>query len=337
MNYIRRILARVRRADLNFNLIEEGDRICVGISGGKDSSLLLYSLIYYRMYAKKNFEIIPIILNLGFDQFNPTPLIEFFKKHGVEILVEDASTIYPILKANQQDGKHLPCSICSRMKKAAINQAAHKHNCNKVAFGHHYDDALETLLLNTIYGGRLATFDPKMHLDRENIIFIRPLVLAREDEIKGAQRETGIPIVVSGCPADKTTRREDMKNDLKSVFKKYEPSYRNLENMLINERKSGLWFDRVVIGTENLQIEKVINRQQSFVFLKQYEKEINGELIYNDEDDYFNIKKDNEIIGTMIIRVVSSTNIALVYLTKNLEKEFDKFKIKIEEYYHFTF
>lgn len=334
MKFVRKVLARVRKADHTFNLINEGDRICVGISGGKDSSVLLYSLIFYKMYAKVDFEIVPIILDLGFEKFDPIPLIQFFRQFKVEIIVEDAKSIYPILKANQDDDKHLPCSICSRMKKAAINQAAHKNGCNKVSFGHHYDDAIETMFLNVVYGGRLATFAPKMHLDREDIVFIRPLALAREEEIIKACRELNMPIIDSGCPANKMTKREDVKNDLKSMYKRYNQSSQNIESILTNDTKSDIWFDKQQIKiTGEFYLEKVVNLEQGITLSSEYQNETKSKLIFHDSYYYFLIKKDEAVLGTLIFEL-NNHLYKEIYLSKKYLGLRESIYIALKDFYN---
>src|SRR5574344_963977 len=197
MKSIKGILGGIRQADQKFALFEEKDRIMIGVSGGKDSMVLAYALIQYQRFNFVNFEIVPAILDLGFPGFDATKIKEFFTNIGSELKVIDCSDVYKILKIQQKEAKHLPCSICSRMKKAAMNKAAKELGCNKVAFAHHADDAIETLFLNEIYGGRVSTFSPKMFLSKEKITFIRPLVLAKEEDLRRLCDEENIPI----CPS----------------------------------------------------------------------------------------------------------------------------------------
>ena len=186
MKAIRTLLACIRKADQTYNLINHGDKIIVGLSGGKDSLALLYSLNLYKKFSHTDFEIQPVTLDLGFPNFDRKPLDEFCESLGLKLIVRDSKEVFEILKIQQekQGLKHLPCSICSRMKKAAINKATNELGFNKVAFAHHADDAIETLLMNQIYGSRIATFSPKMHLENANIDFIRPFLLVHEKDIK---------------------------------------------------------------------------------------------------------------------------------------------------------
>ena len=245
MKAIRTILACIRKADNTYNLINHGDKIVVGLSGGKDSIVLTYCLCLYQKFSHTDFTIQPVTLDLGFPGFDPYPLIKFCESLGLKLLVSDNRDVYKILKIQQKDSAHLPCSICSRMKKAAINKVANEIGFNKVAFAHHADDAIETFLMNEIYGARLATFAPKMHLEKADITFIRPLALAREKDISKLIREENLPVLDSHCPADKTTTREDIKLMLKDLYKKYPESENNFLTMFANYEHLDCWFDKV--------------------------------------------------------------------------------------------
>ena len=222
MKMIRTILAKIRRADEKYHLIQAKDKIVVGISGGKDSMVLFYAMSIYSKFNRKKFKIIPVMLDLGFDHFDPTPIKEYIKSLGYELIIEDARNVYQILKDNQKEDKHLPCSICSRMKKACIDKVAKKLKANKVMFAHHADDAIETLFMNMIHGKRIATFSPKMHLSKDDITFIRPLIYVHENEIRRTINEENIPILPLICPSDRQTERENIKELLSEhIYKKY--------------------------------------------------------------------------------------------------------------------
>jgi len=245
MKAIRIILAALRQGDETYDLLSENDRVIVGVSGGKDSLLLVYALHLYRKFAHKNFEMRPVMLDLGFPGFDPSVAQAFVASLGMELLIRPATDVYPILKAQQGPNKHLPCSICSRMKKAAINKVAHELGYSKVAFAHHADDAIETLLMNEIFGGRLATFAPKMHLERSDITFIRPFIHVREADIIRAVKELNIPVTPSPCPSDGATTREDMKNLINDIYRRYPTSKANFLTMLSNYEQADLWFDEI--------------------------------------------------------------------------------------------
>lgn len=241
---IKQILGRIRKADLDYNLMQEGDRIAVGVSGGKDSMLLLYCLALYRNIAKrhldKNIEIVGIHIKMGFPNMDFEKVFDFCRKQNIEFYEFD-SKIYDILKIQANEDGTLKCSICSKLKKGAVINEAIKLNCNKTAFAHHADDAIETLFLNAIYGGRLATFAPAMFLTNSKMNFIRPFVYTFEQDIKNAYNEVDIPIVKSTCPMDGHTKRQDVKELLQSIYKTYPSSKENFLLMLHNQKKLDLW------------------------------------------------------------------------------------------------
>ena len=241
MKAIRTVLACIRKADQEYNLINHGDKILIGLSGGKDSVALTYSLSLYQKFSHTDFVIQPVILDLGFPNFDPTPMRDFCDSLGLKLMVVDNTEVYKILQIQQKDHEHLPCSICSRMKKASMNKIANEIGFNKVSFAHHADDAIETYMMNSLFGGRIASFSPKMHLERADITFIRPLIHVRESDIIKLVKEENLPVLASGCPANQHTRREDMKNLLKDIYKKWPIAKDNLLTMLSNYEKEDVW------------------------------------------------------------------------------------------------
>ncbi len=233
---LRKVLGAIRQADQDFGLIDDHDKIAVGISGGKDSIVLLYALSLYQKFCPHPFEIVGIHISLGFPDMDFSATKAFCQQHQIEF-VECPSDVYEILKLNLRKNGMLECSICSRMKKALVIKAAKELHCNKVAFAHHVDDAIETLFLNMIYGGRIATFDPIMQLTKSDITFIRPLIYAREKDILRAQKKENLPVVISTCPNDKHTQREDIKQLLQQIYHTYPSAYDNFKYMLSNTSK----------------------------------------------------------------------------------------------------
>ena len=263
MKAIRTLLACIRKADQTYNLINHGDKIVVGLSGGKDSLALLYCLNLYRKFSHTEFEIQPVTLDLGFPSFNKEPLEKFCESIGLKLIVHDSKEVFEILKIQQekQGLKHLPCSICSRMKKAAINKVAIELGYNKVAFAHHADDAIETLLMNEIYGSRIATFSPKMHLENANIDFIRPFLLVRETDIKRFIKEENIEVMGSSCPADKNTTREDIKILLSDIYHKFPKAKEDFLTMISNYEQEDIWGDEIYlqVNQEGLCLKPVVS------------------------------------------------------------------------------
>ena len=249
---MKKLLAQIRKANNMFNLIEDKDKIAVGISGGKDSSLLLYSLYLYRFLFEntyqKSFEILGIHLDLNFGEEDFTPLEEWFKQYNIEIVTEKTK-IKDILELNLNKDR-IDCSLCSTLKKGAVNKLAKENGCNKVAFGHHGDDAIETLLMNMIYGGRIATFDPKMYLSNSDITFIRPFSLSFESDIKKTCRQLDMPIIKSRCPNDGNTKRQDIKELLHSIYHEYPQAKDNFLLSLYNKEQLNLYLNKLDFKNE---------------------------------------------------------------------------------------
>ena len=240
---VKKVLASMRKADLDYGLIENGDKIGIGISGGKDSNLLLYCLYLYRFLAKntfdKDFEIVGIHIDLNFGEEDFSIITDWFIKYPIDI-VSERSKIADILDIHRKNDK-IECSRCSTLKKGAVIQVAKRLGCNKVAFAHHSDDAIETLFLNMIYGARIATFDPKMHLTNQDVTFIRPFIYAFEKDIKKATREVALPSIKSGCPNDGFTKRQDIKELLHEIYHRYPHAKENFQLSLHNLDKLNLW------------------------------------------------------------------------------------------------
>ena len=234
------ILGDIRKADQDYHLIDDGDRIAVGVSGGKDSMVLLTALHMYSKFADRNFEVVGIHIKLGFPNMDFSEVVAFCRQKGITFYQYD-SQVYEILKRNPDKEGNIKCSLCSKFKKATVIDAAKKLNCTKVAFGHHSDDAVETLLMNAIHGGKLATFLPKMYMSRTDTTFIRPLVYSYESDILSALERNQIPFVKSTCPNDGYTERQAMKDMLQEFYRSYPMAQKNFIRMLYNEDQVELW------------------------------------------------------------------------------------------------
>lgn len=321
MKAIRTLLACIRKADQTYNLINHGDKIVVGLSGGKDSLALCYALNLYQKFSHTNFVLQPVTLDLGFPGFNPKPLEEFCESLGLKLIVSDSKEVYEILKIQQekQKLKHLPCSICSRMKKAAINKVAKEIGFNKVAFAHHADDAIETLLMNQIYGSRIATFSPKMHLENADIDFIRPFILVHEKDIKQFIKEENIDVVGSSCPADKNTTREEIKILLNNIYKQFPKAKESFLTMISNYQQEDLWGNEIYyqVNQEGLSLKPVVKpidqwhvtNIREIVFrqgqnIAYEEDEVLSEEL---ESNTYLIYLNTEVIGTIRYRIVNDT------------------------------
>ncbi len=321
MKALRSILGYIRKADQKFDFFHENDKIMIGVSGGKDSMVLLKALSQYQHFDCVNFEIVPVILDLGFPGFDAKPIEEYVESLGLKLIVHDSKEVFQILKAQQKDAKNLPCSICSRMKKAAINKVAKELGCNKVAFAHHGDDAIETLFMNEIFGGRVASFQPKMHLDRADIEFIRPLILCHETDIVRAQKEEKIPAFPSHCPNDGQTMRAEMKSLLKNLYKKYPSAKDNFFLMMENHEKEQLYYSDIFYKVErkDLSFKPVISAADARV-----ETKLRLELEYlNLEEDVsrYVIYKLDKPIGVISFNKEEFPSINDLALFKEYEKD----------------
>lgn len=231
---MQQLLSITRKAVDEFSMIEDGDKIAVGISGGKDSLTLLYALKGLARFYPKKFELTAITVDLGFDNFNLDKISALCRELDVpyEIVhTEIGSIIFQDRKESN------PCSLCAKMRKGALNEVAKKMGCNKIAYAHHKDDVVETMLLSLIYEGRFHTFSPVTYLDRMDLTLIRPLLFLNEMDVIGFMNKYNLPVAKSPCPADGKTRREYAHNLLRQL---------NMENPGVKERmftairKSGL-------------------------------------------------------------------------------------------------
>jgi tRNA 2-thiocytidine biosynthesis protein TtcA len=233
------LIKKIALADKDYGMIMDNDVIAVGLSGGKDSTLLLFALEHYRIKSRKNFKILGIHLNLGFKGEDYLPVKNFFDDFNIENHIFETQ-VAEILELNKKDDK-IQCSLCSKFKKGIVIQKAVELGCNKVAFAHHADDAIETLFLNAIYGGKLSTFDPEMYMSESKINFIRPFVYVKESEIIANAEINNLPIKKSGCPNDGYTRRQEMKNLLNQLYIDYPTAHDNFIKMLHNSDQTKLW------------------------------------------------------------------------------------------------
>lgn len=215
---MRKLLGALRRAVNDFNMISDGDKIAVGVSGGKDSLALLHALSLYQKFAPESFELVAVMIDLGFPGMDEA--IEKIKSYveglGVEFILERSNIGEVVF--NERKEKN-PCSLCAKMRRGALNSIARSAGANKVALGHHADDLLETFLLSFIYEGRLSTFMPVTYLDKTDMTVIRPFMYADERDIKGVARRFDLPVMHNPCPADHHTQREYMKELVRNICK----------------------------------------------------------------------------------------------------------------------
>ncbi len=232
MNEMKRLLSFVRRAVDDYELIDDGDKIAIGISGGKDSLVLLETMAEMRRFYPKKYEICAITIDMGFEGSDFTPIKEFCEKLNVEYAVVKTDIAKIIFDVRKEPN---PCSLCAKMRRGSLHAQAQVMGCNKVALGHHYDDAIETFMMNLFFEGRLGCFSPKSYLSNRKITLIRPLLYAQEKDVIYFARKRALPVVKSLCPEDHATEREKMKQLLSSL----EKENKGLKHRIFNAMAKG--------------------------------------------------------------------------------------------------
>ena len=214
MNAMKRMLSFVRRAVDDYGMIEDGDRIAVGVSGGKDSLALVATLAEMRLFYPKKYELFAVTVDMGFEGADYSEIEEFCRRHGVKyklVKTDIAKIIFDVRKESN------PCSLCAKMRRGSLHAAAVELGCNKVALGHHFDDAVETFMMNLFFEGRLGCFSPVTYLSNRDIMLIRPMIYATEKDVRYFAGRVGLPVAESLCPEDKATERENMKKLLSEL------------------------------------------------------------------------------------------------------------------------
>lgn len=221
---LQQVLSYIRKAVDDYQMIEANDHIAVGISGGKDSLTLLYGLHGLMRFYPKSFQIHAVTVDLGFDNLDLEKIKELCKSLEIPYTIVKTDIADIIFHQRKESN---PCSLCAKMRKGALNEAIKAAGCNKVAYAHHKDDVVETMLLSLIYEGRFHTFSPVTYLDRMDLTVIRPLIYMNEADVIGFVHKNNIPVVKSPCPADGYTKREYVKKLLQNL---------NRENPGVKER-----------------------------------------------------------------------------------------------------
>ena len=213
---MQRILRHMRKAIEEYNMIEEGDKKAVCLSGGKDSITMLSAFKALQRFYPKKFEIIAISINPGFEFFDTNLLENVCKDLDVPLYIGNSNAKEIVFDIRKEKN---PCSLCANLRRGIINSIAIENNCNKIALGHNQDDVLETFLLNLFYTGSIGTFSPVSYMDRSKITLIRPLVYTPEKEIRRFVRKNNIQVMDKVCPMDGVSKREDIKQLIFSLSK----------------------------------------------------------------------------------------------------------------------
>lgn len=217
---MKKLLSLTRAAVDKYNMIEAGDKIAVGVSGGKDSLALLYALAKLRDFYPKPFSLVAVTLDYQFNGIaeDYTEIEALCKELQVEYIVRRTNLWEVIFETRKEKN---PCSLCAKMRRGLLHDTAVANGCNKVALGHHLDDAAETFLMNLLNGGKIGCFSPVSYLSNKKLYLIRPLIFAYEKDVAAAARRANLPVVKSRCPMDKVSNRQNMKELLRSLEKDY--------------------------------------------------------------------------------------------------------------------
>ena len=235
---MKQVLGCIRRADEKYGMIQDGDRICVGVSGGKDSLLLMYGLKLYQMFSKKKYDLCAVMLDLGIVEQDTSGIEAFAREHDIDFEIKKTDIGDVVFNIRKEKS---PCAMCAKMRRGALNDIAVAKGCNLVALGHNREDVLETFLLSLFYEARLNTFAPITYLGRTGVTVIRPLVFYPEKDAINAARRLELPVIPANCPVAGSTKREDMKNLLQD-FRRIVPDVETrLMKAIADTHKYGMW------------------------------------------------------------------------------------------------
>ncbi|MBR6679876.1 MAG: tRNA 2-thiocytidine(32) synthetase TtcA [Clostridia bacterium] len=211
---MKRVLSFVRRAVDDYEMIKEGSKVAVGVSAGKDSLTLLYALSALKIFYPKKFELCAITVDMGFEEADFSEIAALCKELGVEYHVVPTQISKVIFDVRKEKN---PCSLCAKMRRGALYGYAREIGCDTVALGHHFDDVVETFMLNLFYEGRIGCFQPVTYLSNTGITLIRPMLYMPEKDVRYFASKNNIPVQKSPCPADGNTEREEMKKLIASL------------------------------------------------------------------------------------------------------------------------
>lgn len=234
MSNIKKLLGQTRKAIKDYNMIQEGDRIVVGVSGGKDSLALLVLLKQLQSFFPVKFELEAVTLTMGIEEFDLSPIKELCKRIDVNYTVEETVIGKIVFEARDESN---PCSLCANLKRGALHNVAKRLDCNKVALAHHRDDVIETFLLSNFYAGKIQTFSPVTYLKRKELYLIRPMIYIEEKHIRAYIKANNLITVPSPCHVDGKTKRQYIKELLIELHKEN----RNIKNNIFGAiKRSGI-------------------------------------------------------------------------------------------------
>lgn len=260
---MKRVLGSIRRADERYRMIEDGDRVCIGVSGGKDSLLLMEAMKLYQRFCYTRFDVCAVMLDLGLRQQDTSAIEAYAARIGMDFTVIHTDIGKVVFEYRQERS---PCALCAKLRRGALNTAAVERGCNKVALGHNREDVLETLFMSMMYEGRINTFAPVTHLSRRNVTVIRPLIFLPEKYALSVARQRELPILPPNCDIAGQTKREEARQLLQHLATLVPDIEQKLLHALIHTETYGLW-DRMKLppglyAAETADGGKVLQRQE---------------------------------------------------------------------------
>ena len=238
---LQQLYSYTRKAIDHYQLIESGDKIAIGISGGKDSLTLLYALSGLRRFYPQKFDLVAVTVDLGYENFDLTAVSKLC--HDLDVSYHIVNTEIAKILFEERNEKPT-CSLCAKMRKGALNQAIKELGCNKVAYAHHKDDIIETMLLSLLFEGRFYSFSPKTYLDRMDLTVIRPMMFVEEADVIGFKNKYQLPVVTSRCPIDGYTKRQYAKELVKKLNYEHPGAKQRMFTAILNGNIKG-WPERV--------------------------------------------------------------------------------------------
>ena len=235
---MKRVLGCIRRADEKYHMLSDGDKVCVGVSGGKDSLLLMRAIKLYQHFAKVSFEVCAVMLDLGLKNHDTGAISAMAEEVGIDFEVIKTDIGKVVFEYRQERS---PCALCATLRRGALNNAAKERGCNKVALGHNRDDVLQTLFMSLLYEGRMNTFAPVTYLSRSGVTVIRPLIFLPEWHALSVACKYNLPILPPACDVAGHTKREEAKELLRHLAKLVPDAHDKLLHALENTEKYGLW------------------------------------------------------------------------------------------------
>ena len=238
---LQQLLSYTRKAVEEYTMINEGDRIAVGISGGKDSLSLLYALHGLKRFYPQKFELCADTVDLGYSECDFTPVAELCTELDIPYHIIETDIAHILFEERKESN---PCSLCAKMRKGALNQAVKELGFNKVAYAHHKDDIVETMLLSLLFEGRFYSFSPRTYLDRMDLTVIRPLMFVDEADVIGFQHKYDLPVVKSRCPIDGYTKRQYAKELVRDLNREHPGAKQRMFTAILNGDIKG-WPERI--------------------------------------------------------------------------------------------